>query len=208
MKTAVLDYEGGNLRSVESALKCTGVDYFITRDVKKILESDALVFPGVGEARSAMDVLNSTGLGEAVVKFSQCGKPLLGICIGCQVALSHTEERDTDTLGLMEGFVKKFPHKPGFKVPQMGWNQVVHTGSKLFEGLEKDASFYFVHSYYPLVSDLKYALSMTDYIIDFTSSFGKDNMVFTQFHPEKSGPNGLKFLSNFFNLARKGKVCC
>jgi glutamine amidotransferase len=207
MKTAVLDYDAGNLRSVESALRKSGADYYIVRKPEELASADNLIFPGVGEAKASMDVLLSRGLDEAIAQFAASGKPLLGICIGCQVALEYSEESDTKCLGIMPGKVFRFPDKKDFKVPHMGWNTVSHNGKGVFKGIADGSSFYFVHSYYPQVAQPQYALGETDYIVRFTCAFGRDNMVFTQFHPEKSGPNGLKFLSNFLALAKEGRIC-
>lgn len=211
---AVVDFGAGNLRSVETVLGfvCRSgsglagparreVRYSITSDPKRILDADRLIFPGVGEARAAMEVLRSTGLDEAVTEFYRSGKPLLGICIGCQVVLERSDERDARCLGLVKGSVRRFPDLPGLKVPHMGWNQVVqleHAGKHpVLNRIPDGSSFYFVHSYYPEPLYPGATLCETEYGVRFASCIGQANLFAVQFHPEKSGENGLRLLSDF-----------
>ncbi len=201
MKIGVVDYEAGNLRSVETALTYLDADYIVSGDPDTILGCDRIIFPGVGEARAAMETLRSRGLEEALVEFARKGRLLLGICIGCQIALDFSEERDTKCLGLVPGRVKKFDAGKGYKVPHMGWNEVICTrDDPLFEGIPEGGSFYFVHSYYPEAADPKYELCYTEYITRFSSCIRRDNVYAVQFHPEKSGRHGLKLLENFLHL--------
>ncbi len=201
MKIGVVDYKAGNLKSVETALKYIGADFFISDSVEELSSADKLVIPGVGEARAAMDNLISRGLDFFVREFYRSGRYLLGICIGIQLVFEHSDERDTECLGLVKGNVVRFPSDMGLKVPQIGWNQVnVLRESPLFEGIKNNSSFYFVHSFYPEPSDPKIILSQTDYGVKFASSINQDNLFAVQFHPEKSGRPGLKLLENFVRL--------
>ena len=198
----VVDYEAGNMRSVETALHHLGADFRISGRPEDVLAADKVIFPGVGEARQAMGVLSSAGLDDALREFAATGKPLFGICLGCQILQDHSEERDTDLLGLIPGNVRLFPRSEGCKVPQIGWNTVTHDGSVLFDGIPQDSSFYFVHSYYlstALVdgSDSPWVCGRSEYGIPFAAAVHRENVWATQFHPEKSGPKGLKLLSNF-----------
>jgi glutamine amidotransferase len=194
----VVDYRAGNLKSVETALRYLGADFFVSQDPKRLIDADRLLFPGVGEAAAAMGVLRETGLDETILAFFVSGKPLLGICIGCQIALESSEERDTACLGLVRGRVVRFTPDLGLKVPHMGWNQVTPVREhRIFEGIPTGSSFYFVHSYYPLPQRKDRILAKTEYGISFASSIWKDNLVAVQFHPEKSGEVGLRLLQNF-----------
>ena len=200
MTVGVVDYGAGNLKSVETALRHLGADFFISGRADEVDRADRLVFPGVGEARAAMTVLRDTGLDEAVASFYRSGRPLLGICIGCQVALDRSEERDATCLGLVRGESRRFPDGSGLKVPHMGWNQVTPVARHaLWNGIPEGSSFYFVHSYYPVPSEESAVMARTDYGVLFTSALGRDNLFAVQFHPEKSGEVGLKLLSNFLS---------
>lgn len=198
----VVDYEAGNLTSVETALRYLGASFRISSDPETLLDSDKVIFPGVGEARHAMGVLSSRGLDQALVEFASTGKPLFGICLGCQILQDHSEERDTRLLGLIPGNVQLFPPRQGLKVPQIGWNTVTHDDSVLFEGIPQESSFYFVHSYFLSTklsdgSDSPWIAGRSEYGIDFAAAVHRDNVWATQFHPEKSGPKGLRLLQNF-----------
>ena len=202
MQIGVVDYEAGNLKSVETALHSLEKDYdfssVVSDNPETLLKADKLIFPGVGEARAAMRVLVKRGLDQVIRDFIATGKPVLGICIGCQIVLSRSEESDTECLGIVDGTSLLFPTEPGLKVPHMGWNQVFHDERHpLFEGIPSGASFYFVHSYYPAPVDSSVEISWSEYGIRFTSGLQKDNLTAFQFHPEKSGRYGLKMLANF-----------
>ena len=198
MKVGVVDYEAGNLRSVETALKRLDARYGIYASPEELLSCDALIFPGVGEARSAMGVLGRRGLDQAIREFVASGRPLFGICIGCQILLDHSEEGDTPCLGVVPGRVKLFSGANGLKVPHMGWNSVEHGGRHpVFASVPDGASFYFVHSYYPLVDDPALEIGSCEYGEHFSAAYARDNLVATQFHPEKSGRHGLQMLANF-----------
>jgi glutamine amidotransferase len=200
MRIAVVDYNAGNLRSVETALKHLGADFFVSNRPEQVLAADKLIFPGVGEAGAAMDMLNTSGLGRAIGEFYKSGRPVLGICLGSQIVLTGSEESDTRCLDLVPGTARRFPPVKGFKVPHMGWNQVIHDGAHhLFRGIPSGSSFYFVHSYYPDPRDPKMCIARTGYMIEFCSGLCLENLAAFQFHPEKSGKYGLKLLENFIH---------
>ena len=197
---AVVDYGAGNLKSVERALSHLGAGFFTTDRPEGLARGERLVFPGVGEARAAMDVLARKGLDRAIVEFVGTGRPVLGICIGAQVVLERSEERDTPCLGLVSGEAVRFRLPDELKVPHMGWNHVEHNDRHaIFSGIPETSCFYFVHSYYPRVADPAFTVGETDYGLRFTSAFARENLVAVQFHPEKSGAKGLKLLANFLS---------
>jgi glutamine amidotransferase len=197
--TVIIDYNAGNLKSVETALRYIDEDFIISSEPDKIRNADRLVFPGVGEAAAAMKVLDDTGIGTAISEFYTKGNPLLGICLGSQIVLSNSEESDATCLGLVPGKAVLFSGNIGLKVPHMGWNQVTHNNRhKIFSGIPENSSFYFVHSYYPNPDDDSLIIGETEYGVKFASGISKENLVSFQFHPEKSGPVGLKLLKNFF----------
>ena len=199
-RIGVVDYKAGNLKSIETALKYLGADFFISRDPDTVLHADCLIIPGVGEARAAMENLKQSGLDAAIREFYKAGKPILGICIGIQLFFENSTERNTECLGLLKGKVVRFPEIKGLKVPHMGWNQVVPVKKDLlFSGIASGSSFYFVHSYYPVPSLGEYILAETEYGIKFTSAVAYENLRAVQFHPEKSGAVGLELLSNFID---------
>jgi glutamine amidotransferase len=204
----VVDYGAGNLPSVERALAHIGARFFTTARPEELARADRLIFPGVGEARAAMDVLAERGLDEAIVAFARSGRPLLGICIGAQVVLDASEERSTRCLGLVAGKAVRFRAASGLKVPHIGWNRVRRAAPHpVFAGIPDGAFFYFVHSYYPQVADGGLRVGETDYGVTFTSAFAKDNIVAVQFHPEKSGRHGLRLLGNFAGAAAESASC-
>lgn len=198
MKCGVVDYDAGNLTSVSTALKALGVDFFISSEPAELATCGRLIFPGVGEASYAMDILRKRGLDTFLIDFAASGKPLLGICLGCQIILESSEEGDTRCLGIIPGRAVRFPLQTGLKVPQMGWNalSLARKGHPLLAGIPEGTSFYFVHSYYPEVSR-ELSLINCNYGIDFSAGFAVDNVAAFQFHPEKSGPFGLRLLKNF-----------
>ena len=200
----VIDYEAGNLKSVENALAWLGAPFLVTRDPAVVRDAESLIFPGVGEAAASMAVLNRTGLGAALREYVASGRKLLGICIGCQVIFDRSEERDTTCLGVVKGVVRRFAAGTGLKVPHMGWNAVHFTRAHpVFQGIPQDSRFYFVHSYYPEPADPRVAAAETEYGIRFASCIARGNLVAFQCHVEKSGKFGLKLLDNF--LAWDGK---
>ena len=198
---AIVDYKAGNLTSVRLALEALHVEAQITSDPDVVRRADRIIFPGVGAAGPAMEEVRRFGLQPALVEFSESGKPFLGICVGTQILLDSSEENGgTPCLGLIPGQVKRFRPKSHYdKIPQMGWNTVHFTRQHpIFEGIEDNSEFYFVHSYYPSPSNPEYSLGETEYAdARFSSILGKDNLIATQFHPERSGRIGLKLLDNF-----------
>jgi glutamine amidotransferase len=197
MKTGVVDYDAGNLTSVSTALGFLGADFIVSKDPEVLMKCDRLIFPGVGEAAYAMNILEERGLDTFLRDFAASGRPLLGICLGCQIILSRSEERDTGCLGILPGEALLFPSDTGLKVPHMGWNSLSITAAHpLFRGIPEGTSFYFVHSYYPR-PEPEYTIAECDYGIRFSAAFAKDNVAAFQFHPEKSGPFGLRLLKNF-----------
>ncbi len=198
--TVVLDYGAGNLTSVENALRHLGARFRTTSDPAVLADAQSVIFPGVGEAAASMAVLRKTGLDEGLRAFVASGRKVLGICIGCQVIFDRSDERDTSCLGLVHGVVRRFPAGTGLKVPHMGWN-AMHFSLQhpVFTGIPQDTSFYFVHSYYPDPVDRGVIAAVTDYGIAFPSCIARGNLVAFQCHVEKSGPFGLKLLSNFLS---------
>lgn len=198
MKIGVVDYEAGNLTSVETALRFLKADFVISGNPDSLEGCDKVIFPGVGEASSAMRTLKSRGLDVFLKETFEKGIPMLGICLGCQIVLESSEENDTQCLGLVPGRAVRFPVDTDLKVPHMGWNQVESVKEHyLFEGIKDKSSFYFVHSYYPQLGDTENAVGMTNYGISFSSVFSYKSLSAVQFHPEKSGEAGLKLLDNF-----------
>ncbi|HUZ17848.1 MAG TPA: imidazole glycerol phosphate synthase subunit HisH, partial [Spirochaetia bacterium] len=198
MKIALIDYKAGNRTSVERALSHLGIDFCVADLPAKLDGIDKIIFPGVGEAKAAMDVLIERGLDRALREAAGAGVPILGICIGCQVLLDDSEERSTPCLGIIAGRSRRFPADAGVKIPQIGWNQVYHGGRHLlFDGIPDGACFYFDHSYYPLVDNPELTVGETTYGVPFSSAFVRNNVAAVQFHPEKSGRFGLAMLKNF-----------
>ncbi|MFB3788612.1 MAG: imidazole glycerol phosphate synthase subunit HisH [bacterium] len=197
---AIIDYEGGNLTSVQRAVRHVGYEAVITRDPREIGRASRLIFPGVGAAGAAMGVLRRTGLMEVVkTQVLEQKKPFLAICIGIQILFDYSEEDDTPCLGILPGSVKRFPESDSsFKIPQIGWNQVRQVRPHpLFAGVPQNTEFYFVNSYYCVPKDPSVVIGETEYGIRFASAVTKDNLCATQFHLEKSGPAGLRMLKNF-----------
>ncbi|WP_428604094.1 imidazole glycerol phosphate synthase subunit HisH [Sedimenticola sp.] len=205
---AVIDYGMGNLRSVSKAIEhVAGADdrVYVTDDPELILQSDRVVFPGQGAARDCMAAISDHHLNQAVLQAAK-SKPFLGICMGMQVLMSFSEENQgTPLMGLFTGQVRHFPESRDaqggrLKIPQMGWNRVRQTRQHpLWEGIEDQTRFYFVHSYYVDPEDPGLVAGTTDYGIPFTSVIARDNLFATQFHPEKSADAGLRLLRNFVN---------
>jgi len=195
MKVVIIKYNAGNIRSVLFALERIGVNALVTDDPDEIRSADRVIFPGVGEASSAMKYLKEKGLDTLIRSLTQ---PVLGICLGMQLMCSHSEENDTTCLGIFDEKVKLFP-LDGFKIPQIGWNNIIHLKSDIFRGIDEKAYMYFVHSYY--VEKCDNAISLTNYIAEYSSAVHKNNFYAVQFHPEKSGDAGQQILENFiFNL--------
>jgi len=194
MNIAVVKYNSGNVRSVANALKRLGVNAVLTDDPGKLRSADKVIFPGVGEASSAMAYLTEKGLDRVIRSLKQ---PVLAICLGMQLFMTRSEENNTGCLDVIPGVARRFSVE-GLKVPQMGWNTISNLSSTLFDGIAEGSRVYFVHSYFVGVSDETAAV--TNFGIDFSSAIARANFYGVQFHPEKSGPVGAKILKNFLEL--------
>lgn len=200
MSSVIVDYNAGNLASVQRACRHVGMDITISSDPDAIRRADKLVFPGVGSAESAVDTLAEKGLDEAILDFYHGGKPLLGICLGLQIALDFTEEGRKNCLGIVPGACERFEFADRHtKIPQIGWNQVTFCAEHRLLGRNRSGDdFYFVHSYYAKLVDNANCLGITEHGgTSFASIIANNNFVATQFHPEKSGELGLRLLSSF-----------
>ena len=200
IKLVVIDSQSGNLRSVAKALESVGVSPLVTSKAAEIETADAVVLPGVGSGPAAMDALRRRDLVEPIREYVASGRPFLGVCLGLQILLERTEEGDADCLGSIAGRVKRLPD--GWKVPHMGWTSVrFQQEHPVFQGIPQDSHFYFVHSYYAAPEEDTWVAGTTDYGVSFCSIYARDNLVATQFHPEKSGRLGLRIYQNFVSLA-------
>ena len=189
----IIKYNAGNVNSVQNALLRLGKDSIVTNNPNLILEADHIIFPGVGEASTAMAYLRNQGLDKVILAIK---KPFLGICLGLQLMCNHTEEGNTSCLGIYNTSVKKFPPKK--KVPHMGWNNLACISGSLLKGISEFDDQYYVHSYY--AEQCGDTVGICDYIVPFSAVIQKDNYYATQFHPEKSAKVGNKILQNFINL--------
>ena len=199
-EVVVVDYGMGNLRSVARALERAEADVRITSDPHVLIQADAVVLPGVGAADAAMRALHARGLIEPIRNYVASGRPFLGVCVGMQLLFQSTEEGDAPCLGIVPGKVRRLPS--GLKVPHMGWNWVDFRGHHpLFQGLGSGGYFYFVHSFFPDPEEQDSVVGVTQYGITFCSAIGQGNLIATQFHPEKSGPAGLRIYNNFVTSA-------
>ena len=190
---AIINYNAGNICSVQNALTRLGYESIITEDTNEILKADKVILPGVGEASTAMRYLKEKGLDQTILKTKQ---PLLGICLGLQLMCDFTEEGNTKCLGIFSTHVKKFPPKD--KVPHMGWNNFSSSNRELFKDINKEEDVYYVHSYYAELSDE--TIATCNYIQPFSAIMQKNNFYATQFHPEKSADVGEQILKNFLEL--------
>ncbi len=199
MKIVIIKYNAGNIESVNNALNRLNINAEITADPDKIRNADKVIFPGVGEASTTMEYLQKHGLDKLIVSLKQ---PVLGICLGLQLMCSHSEENNTNCLGIFDEKVIRFIPKPGeefiTKVPHMGWNAIINLKSKLFSEEIENQYVYFVHSYFAGLG--KHTVATCNYINPFSAALQKDNFYATQFHPEKSGTVGAQILENFINL--------
>ena len=194
----VIDYQAGNITSVVRSLRALGVDSTVTEGPEEVLRARRVIFPGVGAAGEAMATLKRRGLDIALQEVFSRNMPILGICLGAQIVLDYSEENDTPCLGLIPGRTRALPRGPGLKIPHMGWNRVDFRGSHpVFAGLPATAEYYFVHSFFPEPRENPMVLGITEHGVAFPSALGSQNLVATQFHPEKSGRYGLKILENF-----------
>ncbi|GGD09645.1 imidazole glycerol phosphate synthase subunit HisH [Hyunsoonleella pacifica] len=189
----IIDYGAGNIKSIQFAFKRLGYDAVLSNNPEEIKAADKVIFPGVGEASSAMKMLRETGLNKLIPTLKQ---PVLGICLGMQLMCLHTEEGNTEGLGIFQTKVKRF--SDDVKVPQMGWNIIKDLKSELFTYIKENEYMYLVHSYY--AEHCNETIAATDYGINYASALQHENFYGTQFHPEKSGNEGVKILKNFINM--------
>ena len=194
MKTVIIKYNAGNIRSVSFALERIGIEPIITDDVNEILTADKIIFPGVGEASSAMNYLREKKLDDLIRELKQ---PVLGVCLGMQLMCSSSEEGNTICLGIFDQKIKLF-EKPKLKVPQIGWNTIFDLKTSLFKGIKEQEYQYFVHSYYTELGEN--TIAKTNYEVDYSSALHKNNFYGVQFHPEKSSTAGQTILENFIKL--------
>lgn len=200
---AVVDYDAGNIKSVEKALQYIGAEPVITRDLNVIEQADHVIVPGVGAFEDAMGKMNRYRLTDVLRRVAQRGTPIMGICLGLQLFFERSDEseHDVEGLGLLPGEIVRFPEKKGFKIPHMGWNSLqINPSSRLLKGIREDSYVYFVHSYYLKAGCKEDVAATTEYIVNVHAAVERDNIFATQFHPEKSGEVGLQILKNFVAL--------
>ena len=199
---AVIDYDAGNIKSVEKALLSLGQDAVITRDPDVILEADGVILPGVGAFGDAMEKLGAYGLVPVIQKCVEQNKPFLGICLGLQLLFESSEESPgVAGLGILKGRVVRLPEETGLKIPHIGWNDLRFPNSgRLFHGISEGAYVYFVHSYYLIAEEFDFVTATTEYGADIHASVEKGNVFACQFHPEKSSEIGMQILRNFVRI--------
>lgn len=202
--TAIIDYDAGNIKSVEKALLALGEEAIITRDREKILNADRVILPGVGAFGDAMSKLRAYGLEEIIHEVARKGVPFLGICLGLQLLFERSDESDgVKGLGLLPGEILRIPDEPELKIPHIGWNSLKFPNQgRLFQGIPEESYVYFVHSYYLKAEDESIVTATTQYGTLIHASVEKDNIFACQFHPEKSSEVGLTILKNFINIGR------
>lgn len=198
----IVDYDAGNLKSVEKALDFLGEKPVITREKEEILKADKVILPGVGAFGDAMEKLHQYGLVDVLREVAQKGTPLLGICLGLQLFFESSEESPgVEGLGICKGKILRIPDQEGLKIPHMGWNSLHYDNpGRLFEGIPENSYVYFVHSYYLKAENPSDVAATADYIVDFHAAVEHENIFATQFHPEKSGEVGLQILRNFVTM--------
>ena len=199
---AIIDYDAGNIKSVEKALQKLGADVVITKDAKEILQVDKVILPGVGAFGDAMANLKKFGLDKVIYEVVEKGTPFLGICLGLQLLFERSDETPgVAGLGILKGEILRIPDKEDLKIPHMGWNSLhLQNEGRLFKGLSEQSYVYFVHSYYLKAEDEQIVKATTDYSVNIHASVEKDNVFACQFHPEKSSDVGLQILKNFVEL--------
>ena len=201
---AVIDYDAGNMKSVEKAIEALGEKAVVTREASLILQADKVILPGVGAFGDAMNRLNEYGLTDTINEVVQRDKPFLGICLGLQLMFKSSEESpEVKGLGLLPGQILKIPDCEGLKIPHMGWNSLdIREGSRLFKGIPDNSYVYFVHSYYLKAEDEGIVTAVTEYGTAIHASVEQGNLFACQFHPEKSSDTGLKILRNFISVTK------
>jgi glutamine amidotransferase len=205
----IIDYNAGNIRSVEHALNYLGFDNIRSKDPRDLANTDRVIFPGDGDALYAMGQLEQTGYASFLKDCAASGKPILGICVGAQIIFDFSEEGDVECLGLVRGAIRHLPEGK-LKVPHMGWNdlRVVGRPSPLFEGIDMGASYYFVHSYMICPTEKDVVVAVADYGVPVPAVIQKGSIHALQFHPEKSGPAGLQILKNFASTILEVSAPC
>lgn len=205
--TAIIDYDAGNIKSVEKALLFLGEKACVTREKERILDADRVILPGVGSFGKAMERIQSYGLEDVIKETISRGTPFLGICLGLQLLFERSDEcKGVAGLGILEGEIVKIPEKEGGKVPQIGWNSLRYPKKgRLFEGVPEESYVYFVHSYYLRAKEEDIVTATTEYNTLIHASVEKRNVFACQFHPEKSSETGLKILRNFIGIQKEGK---
>lgn len=200
--TAIIDYDAGNLRSVEKALLALGEEVVITRDSREILAAERVILPGVGSFGDAMERLHQYGLVEVIHEAVKRGTPFLGICLGLQLLFERSDEsRGVKGLGILKGEILRLPDKKGMKIPHMGWNSLeIRPGTRLFAGIESGEYVYFVHSYYLKAAKEAQVAASAEYTTHIHAAVESGNVFACQFHPEKSSSTGLAILKNFIRL--------
>ena len=199
---AMIDYDAGNIKSVEKAMQHLGQEVVITRDAEVLLQADGVILPGVGSFGDAMEKLHSYGLVEVIHKIVDKGTPFLGICLGLQLLFESSEETPgVAGLHILDGKIVKIPAENGLKVPHIGWNNLKYPNKgRLFEGIDEDSFVYFVHSYYLQAADENIVTATTEYGVNVHASVEKGNVFACQFHPEKSSDVGMQILRNFIKV--------
>lgn len=202
---AIIDYDAGNIKSVEKALAVLGEEAVVSRDREVILRADKVILPGVGSFGDAMEKIRAYGLEKVIHEVVDQGIPFLGICLGLQLLFQRSDESEgVAGLGILEGEILRIPDRTGLKIPHIGWNSLKfpHKG-KLFQGIEEEAYVYFVHSYYLKAKDSSIVVATTEYSTRIDASVEKGNVFACQFHPEKSSDVGLTILKNFIQIGRE-----
>ena len=196
---AILDYDAGNIKSVEKAMQLLGQEVTITRDRREVLNADKVILPGVGAFGDAMGKIRQYGLYEVIHEVTEQGTPFLGICLGLQLLFERSEESPgVEGLGILKGEILRIPETPGLKIPHMGWNSLdFRNNGRLFENLPEESYVYFVHSYYLRAADEKIVTAVTEYGTQIHASVEQGNVFACQFHPEKSSDAGIQILKNF-----------
>lgn len=203
--TTIIDYDAGNIRSVEKALQTLGEESVVSRDRDVILKADRIILPGVGAFGDAMEKLRGFGLVDIIKEAVAEGIPILGICLGLQLMFERSEESDgVEGLGLLKGKIVRIPDTPGLKIPHIGWNSITYPNKgRLFKGIPENSYVYFVHSYYLKAADERIVTAASEYGTMIHASVEQDNIFACQFHPEKSSEVGLTILKNFINIRKE-----